>query len=266
MSIRRRLVVFAGSAALHVAAAAGILTLAAELRQPQPLFIDMTGGARAGDRGAVSSQTPPPRRAAQAGVSVREAWRADPPALPPAAPPSRSPEPVSRVEARPVPEPAGGPSREAVPESRAHASPTPAAGVGGGAPGVTSDAPGRAGQPSGVVGGGGSLLALAGPGAGRGEVPPEFGPYLARFRERIQESVVYPLAARRRGLAGRVEVELLLEPSGRVRDLAVVSSSSHILLDEAAVEAVRSLVPQPLPEYLPRRPLRVRLPVIFQLR
>ena len=110
------------------------------------------------------------------------------------------------------------------------------------------------------------MLALAGPSAGRGEAAAEFGPYLARFRERIQESVVYPLAARRRGLAGRVEVELLLDPSGRVRDLAVVSSSSHMLLDEAAVEAVRSLSPIPLPEHLPRRPLRVRLPVVFQLR
>ncbi|MBI1725735.1 MAG: energy transducer TonB [Candidatus Rokubacteria bacterium] len=97
-------------------------------------------------------------------------------------------------------------------------------------------------------------------------MPAEFGPYLARFRERIQELVVYPLAARRRGLAGRVEIELLLEPSGRVRDVAVVASSSHVFLDEAAVEAVRSLPPMPLPEHLPRRPLRVRLPVIFQIR
>ncbi|MGH7644214.1 MAG: energy transducer TonB [Gemmatimonadales bacterium] len=123
-----------------------------------------------------------------------------------------------------------------------------------------------AGQPSGVGAPGGSQLALAGQRTGRGEVPPEFGPYLSRFRQRIQELVVYPLAARRRGLAGRVEVELLLEPSGRVRDIAVVASSSHALLDDAAVEAVRALQPLPLPEHLPLRPLRVRLPVIFQLR
>ena len=119
---------------------------------------------------------------------------------------------------------------------------------------------------SGAVGGSGSLLALAGPGAGRGDVPPEYGPYLSRFRARIQEAVIYPLAARRRGLSGRVEVELLLDPSGRVRDVAVVSSSSHALLDDAAVDAVRSLQPMPLPEHLPRRALRVRLPVVFQLR
>jgi protein TonB len=126
--------------------------------------------------------------------------------------------------------------------------------------------PAHADESPGAVGGGGSRLALAGPGTSRGEVPAEFGPYLARFRQRIQEAVVYPLAARRRGLAGRVEVELVLEPSGRIRDVAVVSSSSHAILDEAAVEAVRSLEPQPLPEQPKRQTLRVRLPVVFQLR
>jgi protein TonB len=97
-------------------------------------------------------------------------------------------------------------------------------------------------------------------------VPAEFGPYLASFRQRIQQLVIYPLAARRRGLAGRVEVEVLLEPSGRVRDVTIVASSSHSLLDEAAIEAVRSLQPVPLPETLPRRALRVRLPIVFDLR
>jgi protein TonB len=96
-------------------------------------------------------------------------------------------------------------------------------------------------------------------------VPPEFGPYLARFRQRIQEQVVYPLAARRRGIAGRVEVDVLLEPTGRVRDVTITGSSSHAMLDEAAVEAVRSITPIPLPDGLPKRPLRVRLPIVFDL-
>jgi protein TonB len=129
---------------------------------------------------------------------------------------------------------------------------------------VASDVPSGAGQ--GAHAGGGSRLALAGPGAGRSEVPAEFGPYLASFRRRIQELVVYPLSARRRGLAGKVEVEVVLEPTGRVRDVAVVASSSHSMLDDAALDAVRSLPPVPLPENLPRRPLRVRLPIVFDLR
>ncbi len=140
----------------------------------------------------------------------------------------------------------------------------PAASTGGAGIGVASDAPSGTGQGAGA--GGGSRLALAGPGAGRSEVPAEFGPYLASFRRRIQELVVYPLSARRRGLAGKVEVEVVLEPTGRVRDAAVVASSSHSMLDDAALDAVRSLPPVPLPENLPRRPLRVRLPIVFDLR
>jgi protein TonB len=156
-----------------------------------------------------------------------------------------------------APESAGKPSEERGPT-------TPATPLDAGAGrGVASDAPRGAGQASAV--GGGSRFALAGPGSGRSEVPAEFGPYLAGFRQRIQELVVYPLAARRRGLAGRVEIEVILEPTGRVRDVTVVASSSHSLLDEAAIEAVRSLPPVPLPETLPRRPLRVRLPVVFDL-
>ena len=251
--IRRRALALLGSAAVHLCALAVLLALAASLREPQPLFVDLTGDERAADAPTRGRETAiaPARQAPR--VSARFPRASAPVA------------PGRPDEAMPAPAPSFSASHEAAAAAEG-APPSVADADGREVRGVSSDAPGRAGQHSGVVGGGGSLLALAGPSAGRGEVPAEFGPYLARFRERIQELVVYPLAARRRGLAGRVEVELLLDPSGHVRDLAVVSSSSHMLLDEAAVEAVRSLVPQPLPEHLPRRPLRVRLPIVFQLR
>jgi protein TonB len=256
--IRRRALALLGSAAVHLCALAALVALAASLREPEPLFVDLTGGAPAGDERAAGVPT---RGRETAIVPARQAPRVSA-HVPQASAPV---EPARPAEATPDPAPSFSASREAATADQG-APPSVADADGREVRGVSSDAPGRAGQRSGVVGGSGSLLALAGPSAGRGEVPPEYGPYLARFRERIHESVVYPLAARRRGLAGRVEVELLLEPSGRVRDLAVVSSSSHILLDEAAVEAVRSLAPMPLPEHLPRRPLRIRLPVVFQLR
>ncbi len=256
---RGRALALLGSAALHLGALAVVLSLAASLRQPQPLFVDLTGGAPAGDGRAAAAA--PPLGRENVVPPAREAPRAQARA-PRASGPSA---PAQPAETTPVSAPSFSASWAAAASDQG-APPTAPDMNGGAVTGVFSDAPVHTGQPSGVIGGGGSRLALAGPGTGRGEVPAEFGPYLARFRERIQELVVYPLAARRRGLAGRVEIELLLEPSGRVRDLAVVSSSSHMLLDEAAVEAVRSLVPQPLPEHLPHRPLRVRLPVIFQLR
>jgi len=256
---RGRALALLGSAALHLGALAAVLALAASLRQPQPLFVDLTGGAPAGD-GRAATAAPPLGRETVV-PPAREAPRARARA-PRASAPSA---PAQPAQTTPAPAPSFSASRETAAPDQGGA-PTASDTDGGGVRGVSSDAPAHAGQPSGVIGGGGSRLALAGPGTGRGEVPAEFGPYLARFRERIQELVVYPLAARRRGLAGRVEIELLLEPSGRLRDVAVVASSSHALLDEAAVEAVRALEPQPLPEHLPHRPLRVRLPVIFQLR
>src|SRR5439155_23945099 len=86
---------------------------------------------------------------------------------------------------------------------------------------VRSGGPARAGRPAG--GAGAAPRASAGPGPDRGEAPAEFGPYLARFRRLIQEHVVYPLAARRQGLSGRVELEVLLDPAGRVRAVTLVT-------------------------------------------
>lgn len=254
---RGRPLALLGSAALHLGVVAAVLSLASSLRQPQPLFVDLTSGAPAG-AGRAAAAAPPLGREVVV-PRAREAPRARAPRAPaPSAP-------AQPAETTPAPAPSFSASREAAAADQGGA-PTASDMDGGAFSGVSSGAPAHAGQPSGVIGGGGSRLALAAPGTGRGEAPAEFGSYLARFRERVQELVVYPLAARRRGLAGRVEIELLLDPSGRVRDVAVVASSSHALLDEAAVEAVRSLDPQPLPEHLPHRPLRVRLPIVFELR
>ena len=274
-----RVLALGGSIALHVGALAGILLLAASLRQPEPLFVDLTMG----DLTTGGLTTGQPTAGAQAGEKNRPAARSSTgskAAAPASREPERAsariaPEPARPAEVTPAPEPprplSGEMTRADPPPSPVTESPAdrggsapPAASTGGAGTGVASDAPSGTGQ--GARAGGGSRLALAGPGAGRSEVPAEFGPYLASFRRRIQELVVYPLSARRRGLAGKVEVEVVLEPTGRVRDAAVVASSSHSMLDDAALDAVRSLPPVPLPENLPRRPLRVRLPIVFDLR
>ena len=276
-----RLATLAGSAAVHVVAAGAVLVLAAGLRQPQPLFIDLTGGsltggAQGGEAQAMSSsgaRSGDGRRPSVAAPGApaparRLLSRVPSPIAPPPAP-IAAPEPDARAMAEPPPRPA--PDAAAV-DSPPRAMSPPAASddvkVGAGeasTPGgaVTSGAPARAGQ----SGGGASAapLASAGPGPDRGEAPAEFGPYLARFRRLIQEHVVYPLAARRQGLSGRVELEVLLDPAGRVRAVTLVTSSAHGLLDEAAIEAVRRVPSVPMPEHLPRRTLRVRLPVIFEL-
>jgi TonB family protein len=141
---------------------------------------------------------------------------------------------------------------------------TPASGAGR----ATDTAPevGATGAGRGLSASGGARLVLALPGSGRGEVLAEYGPYLARFRRSVEDALVYPLAARRQGLAGRVELDVLVEPGGRVTGVEIHASSSHGVLDEAGIAAVRALPPLPFPEDLPRRPLRIRLPLDFQLR
>jgi protein TonB len=168
--------------------------------------------------------------------------------------------------------PAAAPEGQAAISSLSSEAATPrgeragAAGVGSGAAAGASGgermSPGLAGSAAGPT------ASSAGPGTsgeGRGGIPPEYGPYLKRFRRRLQESLEYPLAARRQGLSGSVELEILLEPSGRIGAVRVISSSSHTVLDDAALDAVRRLAPEALPAPLPRRPLRIRLPLGFEL-
>jgi periplasmic protein TonB len=131
-------------------------------------------------------------------------------------------------------------------------------GSSGAAPGDADRALGGGAGPSGA-------LATPGPG-GSGAAPAEYGPYLRQFRQRVQENLVYPLAARRQGLGGTVELHVWLEATGRVRDVQIARSSSHGVLDAAALETIRRLGPVPFPEPLPRRPLLIRIPLVYELR
>ena len=168
-----------------------------------------------------------------------------------------------RVEARPS-EPAAA-SVEGRPGPAGSPALAPPAEVAGASRGGSAGPP-TGTQGSGPMGEGGAALARAGTGEGQaGGVPPEYDAYLQRFRRRVQESLNYPLGARRRGISGQIELDVRLEPSGRVASVRVLSSSSHGILDDAAVEAVKGVKPEPLPADLPQRPLRIRLPLGFRL-
>lgn len=111
----------------------------------------------------------------------------------------------------------------------------------------------------------GSGLAVVGPGESGGDPGAAYAAYLGRLRQRVYEALRYPSTARRRGLTGTVVLELTVRPDGAIGRVVVVDSSSHATLDQAAVETVRSLRPQPFPADLPSRTLHVRLPVVFEL-
>ena len=205
--------------------------------------------------------TPPVAPAVEDGASEPSSSRPGEPGIPPApssAPPlEAAPSPPSRV-----PSAAGEPGRESL-------RPSPGSDTAPARDTVQGAAQGEGGSPGGdgtgaTPGRPGGDLALATPGSG-GDAG-VYAEYLAGLRRRIQESLSYPSMARRRGLAGTVQLEVDIAPTGAVVDVKVVGSSSHAVLDAAAVETVRDLRRVPFPSGVPPRRLRVRLPVVFALR
>ena len=178
---------------------------------------------------------------------------------------ARQPEPaVAIVPAREAPsDVASSPSPSAPRENSGSASGERVASTsepGGG--GRAAPGPGTSGAGPGGAGGG---TALASGGPAGGAPGAEYGSYLAGVRRRILDALRYPPPARSRGLTGTVYLEIFIKSDGVIGDVSVTGSSSHPLLDEAALEAVRSLEPQPFPRGLKPRSLRVRLPVVFDL-
>ena len=295
-----RLVTLSASLALHGVLLLAVLFALSGETELGVLFIDLT--AEAGPAAAGGAAGPPaPARAGREGAGALRpsvaARSAPPPSKSPAsAEPSPAAEPASPRD--PAAEaPARAPSATPlVPVEASQPDPTQVAAVTNTKPFESSGDAARSsatgapvgsvtesGSPAegnvllgrGVRGGApggapdvshGFALAVPGGGGGGGVGPgAEYGAYLGRLRARVQQSLRYPLAARRRGLSGTVHVEIIIRPDGVISAVAVADSSAHAVLDDAAVETIRRLAPEPLPSDVPPRTLRVRLPVVFAL-
>jgi protein TonB len=244
-----------------------------------------------GGGAAVASSQAARRARPESAPSAAAPSAAPTPALPaspspPAAAPARQPEPEPVREpvaaptpaeppAPPAPATAIVPAREAAPDvvARSQSSEAPTDARPSSSP-VAAERAGGAGDrggtartaPGGGLGGQGAGGAgVASGGSPSGAPGAEYGPYLAGVRRRFLEALKYPPPARSRGLTGTVQLEVLIKRDGAIGNVSVASSSSHPLLDEAALEAMRGLPPQPFPRGLTPRELRVRLPVVFDL-
>lgn len=103
-------------------------------------------------------------------------------------------------------------------------------------------------------------------GGGDGLVPPEYEAYVRAFRQRVQDRLVYPWMAARRGQQGTIELEVRVGAQGGLVGVEVVAGPRSETLRAAAVTAVRGAAPFPFPSGVEGRPLVIRLPVEFQLR
>jgi protein TonB len=295
MTGRPSLLCLGASIAVHGALLAPLFLLVSDESYSSPLIIDLSAlEASSESEGKLGTRSERPATAGARGSGPKRAGAEQPvariaaapappmpaspaPVVAPSPEPVRPPErevPVSKPESRepePAPVAAAAP-REPAPDTvtPSLASPSavgtsPAATSGSSADGVAGRTATQSSATSGATSGGsGSRVALA-PGGTGGEPGSEYGGYLLGVRRRIQESIQYPTSARRRGIKGTVNLEILIRADGAISSVSVAGSSSHSELDEAAVEAVRSLAPQPFPAGLKPRPLKVKLPVVFDL-
>jgi TonB family protein len=97
----------------------------------------------------------------------------------------------------------------------------------------------------------------------RGKIKREFS---TKVRTRIAQTKYYPRTARRRGFEGEPVVAFTLGYTGKLLEISIKNPSQHKLLDEAALDAVRSASPYPpIPELLRVKTLRFKLPISFIL-
>jgi periplasmic protein TonB len=76
----------------------------------------------------------------------------------------------------------------------------------------------------------------------------------------------YPPAARRRGYAGTVMMEVFVDREGKVRDLRLVQSSGHAMLDRAAMRAVKGWMFEPARQGEEKVDMWVKVPLTFRLK
>jgi len=100
---------------------------------------------------------------------------------------------------------------------------------------------------------------------GDGRLLAEYDQFYALIRRHIQQALFYPASARRRELTGTVLLEIVLRSDGGIGRVEVLRSSSHQMLDDAAVETVKRAAPFSFLSALPARDLVVRIPIVFEL-
>ena len=90
-------------------------------------------------------------------------------------------------------------------------------------------------------GGGGSGTGCGGPGGGQAGGNAYVAAQFAYIRGLILKNLVYPSEAKRVGLRGRVTVDFIILEDGLARNIRIVESSGHDVLDRTVLEAIRRL-------------------------
>lgn len=85
------------------------------------------------------------------------------------------------------------------------------------------------------------------------------------LKRRVAETMIYPYQARFQGMEGTVVLTAVIRSDGQLSKVEVLQSSSHPLLDEAALETVKRATPLTMAQPIRRPELTVEIPVVYRL-
>jgi protein TonB len=97
-------------------------------------------------------------------------------------------------------------------------------------------------------------------------IPPVKQVREARPAYKVNPPPPYPKRAKRRGYEGTVILEVLVDQSGKVKELRILTSSGHNVLDRAALKSVNGWLFEPGMVGDKKVDMWVRVPVRFELR
>lgn len=87
-------------------------------------------------------------------------------------------------------------------------------------------------------------------------------PLWQELNRKLKAAVIYPLVARKRGLEGQALVLFELDEAGQLKQLQLMQSTGHELLDKEVLAAVRRITPF---KHGLGQSIRVQLPLRYQL-
>jgi len=93
----------------------------------------------------------------------------------------------------------------------------------------------------------------------------DHGWLISALRSRVLEMQRYPVLARSNHWEGRVVLRIVIGAQGQLRDLKLVESSGHHVLDQDAESLVRQVFPLQMTQTLAQPHLVVSLPIIYRL-
>ena len=90
--------------------------------------------------------------------------------------------------------------------------------------------------------------------------------YIGAVNAAFQRERMYPRAAKRAGLEGKVVVEVVIDAAGDIVGTRILKSSGHSILDAAAVESIKDVSELPAPpKVLGWKSRSMRIPFIYRL-